>query len=113
MFSLSGKKALAAGIANDQSIAYGCAKAFREQGAALAVTYLNEKAEKHVRPLAEELGAELILPLGVPKDGEFAGLFDSLRQHWGRIDICQPRSRQHHRRRPPHRWRLSHRRLRP
>ncbi len=52
MFSLLGKKALAVGIENDQSIAYGCAKAFREQGAALAVTYLGRKAEEQVRPLA-------------------------------------------------------------
>ncbi len=88
MFSLSGKKALVAGIANQQSIAYGCAKAFREQGAALAVTYLNEKAETYVRPLAEELGAELILPLDVTKDGQFAELFGAIHQHWGRIDIC-------------------------
>jgi len=88
MFSLAGKKALVIGIANSQSIAYGCAKAFREQGANLAVTYLNEKAEPFVRPLAEELGADLVLPLDVTKDGQFGALFDSIRQHWGRIDIC-------------------------
>jgi enoyl-[acyl-carrier protein] reductase I len=88
VFSLAGKKALVLGIANEDSIAYGCAKAFREQGADLAVTYLNEKAEPFVRPLAEKLGAEVILPLDVNKNGEFARLFDSLRQVWGRIDIC-------------------------
>ncbi|WP_421848833.1 enoyl-ACP reductase FabI [Oricola sp.] len=88
MFSLSGKKALVIGIANDQSIAYGCAKAFRDQGASLAVTYLNDRAEKHVRPIAEELGAEIILPLDVNQDGQFSQLFDSIRQHWGQIDIC-------------------------
>jgi len=88
LFSLAGKKALVVGIANDQSIAYGCARALREQGADLAVTYLNEKAEKYVRPLAEMLGAEIVLPLDVTQDGEFAALFDTIHQQWGRIDIC-------------------------
>lgn len=88
MFSLAGKKALVIGIANEESIAYGCAKAFREQGADLAVTYLNDKAEKFVRPLAEKLGAEIILPLDVQVNGQFSKLFDQIRQAWGRIDIC-------------------------
>jgi enoyl-[acyl-carrier protein] reductase I len=88
MFSLAGKKALVIGIANNQSIAYGCAKAFRDQGASLAITYLNEKAEEFVRPLGRELGAEIVHPLDVTKKGQFAGLFDSIRQQWGRIDIC-------------------------
>jgi enoyl-[acyl-carrier protein] reductase I len=61
MFSLSGKKALVVGIANDQSIAYGCTKAFGELGAKLAVTYRDARSEPHVRPLAEQLGAELQL----------------------------------------------------
>lgn len=52
MFSLAGKKALVVGIANDQSIAYGCAHAFKEQGADLAITWLNERARSHVEPLA-------------------------------------------------------------
>lgn len=88
MFSLSGKKALVVGIANDQSIAYGCAKAFRDQGAALAVTYLNDRAAPHVKPLAEQLGAELFLPLDVREDCQLAELFDVIRQRWGTIDIC-------------------------
>ena len=88
MFSLAGKKALVIGIANDESIAYGCAKAFRDQGADLAVTYLNEKAERYVRPIAERLEAEIILPLDVREDGQFAGLFDAIRRTWGRIDVC-------------------------
>ncbi len=88
VFSLAGKKALVIGIANKDSIAYGCAKSFREQGADLAITYLNERAEPFVRPLAEELGAEIILPLDVREDGQFAKLFDSIRQIWGRIDVC-------------------------
>jgi len=88
MFSLHGKKALIIGIANENSIAYGCAKALREQGADLAITYLNEKAEPHVRPLAEELGAEIIAPLDVTRDGQFTALFDQIRERWGRVDIC-------------------------
>jgi enoyl-[acyl-carrier protein] reductase I len=62
---LAGHKALIVGIANEQSIAYGCAKAFREQGAELALTYLNDKAKTYVEPLARDLGAELLLPLDV------------------------------------------------
>ena len=56
LFTLQGKRGLVVGIANEHSIAYGCAQAFREMGADLAVTYLNEKAEPYVRPLAERLG---------------------------------------------------------
>ena len=61
--SLQGKKGLVVGIANDQSIAWGCARAFRAFGAELAVTYLNEKARPHVEPLAQELEAPIVLPL--------------------------------------------------
>lgn len=88
MFSLAGKKALIIGIANEDSIAYGCAKAFRAQGADLAITYLNDRAEAIVRPIGEQLGAEIILPLDVREDGQFGQLFDSIRQSWGRMDIC-------------------------
>lgn len=88
VFSLAGKKALVIGIANEESIAFGCAKAFREQGADIAVTYLNDKAERFVRPLAEKLGAEIVLPLDVQENGQFSKLFDSIRQAWGQIDIC-------------------------
>ena len=88
MFSLKGKKALVIGIANEESIAYGCAKAFREQGADLAITYLDARAERFVRPLAEKLGAEIVLPLDVQQNGQFAKLFDQIRQVWGRVDIC-------------------------
>lgn len=85
--SLEGKRGLVAGIANDQSIAFGCAKAFRELGADLAVTYLNEKAEVHVRPLAEQLGADLVLPCDVRRDGDPERVFDAIRDRWGRLDF--------------------------
>ena len=70
---LKGKKALVVGIANEHSIAYGCAKAFRELGADLAITYLNEKARPYVEPLARELEAPLFLPLDVGDAGRARG----------------------------------------
>ncbi|WP_422385172.1 enoyl-ACP reductase FabI [Roseibium album] len=86
MFDLTGMKALVVGVANDQSIAYGCAKAFREQGADLAVTFLNEKSEPHVRPLAEELGAEIVAPLDVRDLEQQDALFREITEKWGRLD---------------------------
>ncbi|MGZ8408858.1 MAG: enoyl-ACP reductase FabI [Hyphomicrobium sp.] len=88
MFTLAGKKALVIGVANEDSIAYGCAKAFRAQGADLAVTYLDDRAERFVRPLAEKLGAKIVLPLDVQENGQFSRLFDQIRQVWGHVDIC-------------------------
>lgn len=85
--SLRGKKALVAGIANEHSIAYGCAKAFRQWGADLAITYLNEKARTYVEPLAKTLEAEIIMPLDVSKPGELESLFDGIEKEWGRLDI--------------------------
>ena len=87
MFSLAGKRALVVGIANDQSIAWGCAEALRAQGADLAVTYLNAKAEPHVRPLAEKLGAKIISPLDVTDETQMEALFAEIRETWGRLDI--------------------------
>ena len=87
MFSLAGKRALVVGIANDQSIAWGCAEALRAQGADLAVTYLNAKAEPHVRPLAEKLGATIISPLDVTDETQMEALFAEIRETWGRLDI--------------------------
>jgi enoyl-[acyl-carrier protein] reductase I len=86
MFDLTGQKALVVGVANDQSIAYGCAKAFRAQGADLAITYLNERAEAHVRPLAEELNAEIIAPLDVCDAAQMEALFTEIETRWGRLD---------------------------
>ena len=84
---LEGRKALVVGIANDQSIAYGCAKAFRELGADLAVTYLNAKARPYVEPLAKDLGASIFMPLNVSADGELEAVFDEIGRTWGRLDI--------------------------
>ena len=84
---LEGRKALVVGIANDQSIAYGCARAFRAAGAELAVTWLSEKARPHVEPLARELEASLVLPLDVAQPGQLESVFDAVARSWGRIDI--------------------------
>ncbi|MCL6285769.1 enoyl-ACP reductase FabI [Ruegeria sp. 2012CJ41-6] len=87
MFSLNGKRALVVGIANEQSIAYGCASAFRAQGAELAVTYLNDKAEPYVRPLAEGLRAAMVMPLDARSDAQLDAVFDRIRDQWGGLDI--------------------------
>jgi enoyl-[acyl-carrier protein] reductase I len=84
---LLGKKALVVGIANDRSIAYGCAAAFHELGASVAVTYLNEKAKPYVEPLAKKLSAPLFLPLDVTKPGELEAVFERIQNDWGRLDI--------------------------
>jgi len=84
---LKGSKALVIGVANDQSIAYGCAKAFRELGADLAVTYLNEKSRKFVEPLAKEVGAQIFAPLDVARPGELEAVFDRVAKDWGALDI--------------------------
>jgi len=85
--SLRGKRGLVVGIANGQSIAHGCAAAFREAGAQLAVTYLNEKAKPHVAPLAQQLGAEIFLPCDVREKGQIGALFDSISEKWGGLDF--------------------------
>ncbi len=84
---LKDRKALVVGIANEHSIAWGCAKAFRELGARLAVTYLNERARPYVEPLAKELGAKIFLPLDVSKPGELEAVFDAVKKQWGRLDL--------------------------
>jgi enoyl-[acyl-carrier protein] reductase I len=87
MPSLAGKRGLIVGIANDQSIAFGCAQVMHDLGGALAVSYLNAKAEPHVRPLAERLGAEIIAPLDVERSGELEAVFALIEKRWGRLDF--------------------------
>lgn len=84
---LAGKKGLIVGIANDQSIAYGCAQVMHKLGATLAITYFNAKAEPHVRPLAEQLEADLILPLDVEQPSQLEAVFAQLEQRWGKLDF--------------------------
>jgi enoyl-[acyl-carrier protein] reductase I len=84
---LHGKKALVAGIANEHSIAYGCAKAFRELGAELAITYATEKTKTYVEPLARELAAPIFMPLDVTAAGDVDALFARIAQDWGQLDL--------------------------
>ena len=83
---LEGRRALVVGVANDQSIAYGCAKAFHSLGAELAVTWLNEKARPHVEPLARDVGATITAPLDVCEPGQLETVFDLIRSRWGKLD---------------------------
>lgn len=85
---LDGKKALVVGVANEHSIAWGCAKAFHELGADVALTYLNEKAKRFVEPLAERIGATILAPLDVEQPGQMEALFERLQRDWGRLDIA-------------------------
>src|SRR5437764_7330770 len=84
---LKGAKALVVGVANEHSIAYGCAKAFRELGGDLAITFLNEKAKRFVEPRAKGLEAPIFAPLDVSKPGELESVFDTIESQWGRLDI--------------------------
>ena len=84
---LEGKKGLIVGIANDQSIAWGCAKAFRALGSELAVTYLNDKAKKYVEPLARELEAPIVMPLDVSTPGQMEAVFERIATDWGHLDF--------------------------
>lgn len=84
---LEGKKGLVVGIANDQSIAWGCAKAFHAFGAELAVTYLNDKAKKYVEPLARQLNAAIVMPFDARVTGQMEALFESVAKTWGKLDF--------------------------
>lgn len=84
---LAGKRGLITGIANADSIAWGCAKAFRAMGAELAVTYLNDKALPHVRPLAEQVQADVLMPLNLLHEGELEAVFERLEREWGALDF--------------------------
>jgi enoyl-[acyl-carrier protein] reductase I len=84
---LKGAKALVTGIANDQSIAYGCARAFHELGADVAVTYLNDKTRGYVEPLARQLEAPIFMPLDVTSQEQSEALFARIGKDWGKLDI--------------------------
>src|SRR6187200_2395564 len=84
---LEGKKGLVVGIANADSIAWGCAKAYRAFGAELAVTYLNDKARKYVEPLARELEAPIVMPLDVRVPGQMEAVFERIAKDWGKLDF--------------------------
>lgn len=84
---LAGRKALVVGVANDRSIAWGCARAMHRAGAEIAMTYLNEKARPHVQPLADEVQAKLFLPLEVREPAQTDAVFAAIAREWGQLDI--------------------------
>ena len=84
---LENKIALVVGVANAHSIAAGCAQAFRSAGAEVALTYVNEKAKPYVAPVAEGIGAALLMPLDVEAEGEMEAVFAAIAARWGRLDI--------------------------
>jgi len=84
---LEGKRGLVVGIANENSIAWGCAKAFRAFGAEVAVTYLNDKARKYVDPLAQELEAPIVMPLDARVPGQMEAVFERIGEQWGTLDF--------------------------
>ena len=85
---LKGKRGLVIGVANADSIAYGCAVKLRAFGAEIALTYLNDKARQYVAPLAEKIDAALLLPLDVTQPGQLQAVFDRIRAEWGRLDFA-------------------------
>lgn len=87
MFDLDAKRGLIVGIANERSIAWGCAQACSRAGAELAITYLNDKALPHVRPLAERVDATLLLPLDVEQPDALDAVFDRIATRWGALDF--------------------------
>lgn len=84
---LADKKAVVFGVANDHSIAWAITQALHREGANIALTYVNESIERRVRPLAESLGIEVVLPCDVSKDEDVAATFHALGERWGRVDI--------------------------
>jgi enoyl-[acyl-carrier protein] reductase I len=84
---LEGKRGLIVGIANERSIAWGCAKAFRALGAELAITYVKEKTRKYVEPLARELDAEIVMPMNVQDSAQMEAVFARVARDWGRLDF--------------------------
>jgi enoyl-[acyl-carrier protein] reductase I len=87
MAILAGKRGLVVGVANDKSIAAGCAASFRREGAELALTYLNEKAYGHVKPVADAVEARLMLPCDVRIPGQLEAVFQEIDATWGQLDF--------------------------
>ncbi len=87
LVDLRGKRGLVVGIANEHSIAAGCAEIFARTGARLAATYLNAKAEPFVRPVTDKLGCELVLPCDVQVPGQLEAVFERVKEAWGGLDF--------------------------
>jgi len=87
VLDLNGRKGLVVGIANEHSLAWSAAQHFRNAGAELAVTYLNEKAKPFVETLAKDLAAPILLPCNVSKTGQLEEVFEAVKAQWGRLDF--------------------------
>ena len=85
---LKGKRGLVLGVANADSIAFGCAAKLRAFGAELALTYLDDRAKQYVEPLAAQIDASLLLPLDVSQPGRMKATFERIREKWGRLDFA-------------------------
>ncbi|HET9982792.1 MAG TPA: enoyl-ACP reductase [Longimicrobiales bacterium] len=83
----AGKRVLVFGVANERSIAWGITQAMRAAGARIGLTFLNEALEKRVRPLGEEVGAELILPCDVGRSEQVREVFARTKEAWGGVDV--------------------------
>jgi enoyl-[acyl-carrier protein] reductase I len=83
---MAGKRGLVMGVANDRSIAWGIAKAIAAQGGEVAFTYQGEALERRVRPLAQSIGADILLPCDVTDDASIDATFATLKQRWGSLD---------------------------
>ncbi len=84
---LEGKKALILGVANNKSIAYGVAQAFKAQGARMAFSYVGDAIKKRVEPISEEMGGEFTVALDVCDDAQIAAAVESVKEKWGSFDI--------------------------
>lgn len=87
LLDLSGKKGLVFGIANEHSIAFGCANILRLAGADLAITYQNQISKKYVIPLADKLGSVISLPCDVQNNEQVDQVFDTIFKTWGKLDF--------------------------
>ncbi len=84
---MEGKRGLIMGVANDHSIAWGIAKTLSEHGAELAFTYQGEALGKRVKPLAQSVGAKMVLPCDVEDIATVDAVFDAVKQEWGSLDF--------------------------
>ena len=84
---MSGKRGIVMGVANDRSIAWGIAEAVAKQGAEIAFTYQGDALEKRVRPLAEKVGSNIIIPCDVSSDEAIEETFKLLKEKWDTIDF--------------------------
>lgn len=84
---MDGRRVMVFGVANERSIAWGIARAMHEQGARLGFNYLGEALERRVRPLAEQVGSDLVVPCDVGDDQQVADAFAEIEEKWGGLDV--------------------------